>query len=266
MIKFSFKPSFLLDIDKTIVNTSREITPRVKKAIKNLRQQGFKVALCTGRPYATVDRELLDLFDHNDVHVLSGGAELTTTSGQVLFVKPIASDKVREIYFKVEQLGGEFFSSQDRLILVNQAKYRYYLQKFEKNRLLIPDETKEDWQANLISVNKINNSLRAYLQSLTDLNVIKLVNYRNQEYYDLTAHGVTKAFGAEKWAAHYHLDLKHIVAIGDSDNDLEVAQAVGYGIAMGNASDRLKAVAVEVIDHVDNDGLAKYLEEIARTY
>jgi hydroxymethylpyrimidine pyrophosphatase-like HAD family hydrolase len=53
-----------------------------------------------------------------------------------------------------------------------------------------------------------------------------------------------------------------IAVIGDANNDIHLFKGVGYKVAMGNATDQLKAEADEVIDSVDDDGLAYFIERL----
>lgn len=67
-----------------------------------------------------------------------------------------------------------------------------------------------------------------------------------------------KGVGIGKILAFYQLDRAQALAFGDGDNDIEMLQAVGRGIAMGNASQGLKAVADDVCGPVAQDGIYHY--------
>ena len=71
---------------------------------------------------------------------------------------------------------------------------------------------------------------------------------------------VTSGKGAAiaKILAHYNLSPSQALAFGDSYNDIEMLQAVGTGIAMGNAADRLKEVADDVCRPVSENGIYHY--------
>jgi len=56
------------------------------------------------------------------------------------------------------------------------------------------------------------------------------------------------------------VDLADFAAIGDSDNDIEMLEEVGMGIAVGNASDRLKAVADVVVEGEYGKGVVEAIE------
>ncbi|MDR0348571.1 MAG: HAD hydrolase family protein, partial [Tannerella sp.] len=58
---------------------------------------------------------------------------------------------------------------------------------------------------------------------------------------------------------HYGISLSETMAFGDGGNDIPMLQHVACGIAMGNASDEVKAVAGYVTDSVDDDGLTNAL-------
>ena len=60
-----------------------------------------------------------------------------------------------------------------------------------------------------------------------------------------------------------NIDRDEIMACGDGDNDLEMLKAVGFGVAMGNAEESVKAVADYVTDTNEEEGVAKAVEKFA---
>ena len=68
----------------------------------------------------------------------------------------------------------------------------------------------------------------------------------------------SKGVAIEKLLAHYGLDRTQAIAFGDGNNDIEMLQAVGTGVAMANASAQLKAVADDVCGDVAEDGIYHY--------
>lgn len=57
-------------------------------------------------------------------------------------------------------------------------------------------------------------------------------------------------------------DLKDVYAFGDGLNDIEMLNAVGTGIAMGNAEEVVKKAADHVTSGVDQEGIWKGLKEL----
>lgn len=70
-----------------------------------------------------------------------------------------------------------------------------------------------------------------------------------------------KGTGIAKILDYYGLDKSEALAFGDGNNDLEMLEAVGWGVAMDNASDELKVIADEVIGHVAQDGIYHFCKE-----
>lgn len=66
----------------------------------------------------------------------------------------------------------------------------------------------------------------------------------------------TKATAVAALLAHLGAQRSDTIAFGDATVDLPMFEACGYGVAMGNASDDLLAVADLVTDDVEDDGLA----------
>ncbi len=67
-----------------------------------------------------------------------------------------------------------------------------------------------------------------------------------------------KGEGVRQILSYYHLDRSAALAFGDGENDMEMLQAVGHGVAMGNASEALKAVADDICPPVSQDGVYAY--------
>ena len=62
------------------------------------------------------------------------------------------------------------------------------------------------------------------------------------------------------------MDIKkeEIIGVGDGDNDLPLFDSVGLKIAVGNATEKLKAAADEIVADADKDGLAQVIQKYIR--
>ena len=78
---------------------------------------------------------------------------------------------------------------------------------------------------------------------------------------DITPANGNKGVGVRKILDYYHLDKENAIAFGDGTNDIEMLEAVGTGVAMGNATDDVKAVADAICGHVAEDGIYHYCKE-----
>ncbi len=71
---------------------------------------------------------------------------------------------------------------------------------------------------------------------------------------------VTKASGLAFLAEHLGFARERTVAFGDGENDVEVVEWAGYGVAVENAHPRVKAIADFICPRVDEEGVAQVLE------
>lgn len=78
---------------------------------------------------------------------------------------------------------------------------------------------------------------------------------------EFTRTGVCKVTGLKMLADFLDVPMERVMAVGDSENDLEMIEAAGYGIAMGNVLESVKAVAKDVTLSNDEDGVAAAIEK-----
>ena len=79
-------------------------------------------------------------------------------------------------------------------------------------------------------------------------------------FADVNVAGISKATGLSVFADYYGIGMTEIMACGDGGNDIPMLKVAGIGVAMGNASEIVKASANFVTDTVENDGLCKALK------
>ena len=62
----------------------------------------------------------------------------------------------------------------------------------------------------------------------------------------------------------FGITTDEVMAIGDQNNDIEMIQTAGCGVAMGNGTDEIKAKAKYITDTVENDGFVKAVNKYVR--
>ncbi|MGV8281256.1 HAD hydrolase family protein, partial [Pseudomonas aeruginosa] len=79
--------------------------------------------------------------------------------------------------------------------------------------------------------------------------------------YEAMPLGTTKATALSRLAAILKIEPSDIMAMGDANNDIEMLQFAGLGIAMGNASDHVKSLANDVTASNEEEGVARAIEK-----
>jgi Cof subfamily protein (haloacid dehalogenase superfamily) len=86
--------------------------------------------------------------------------------------------------------------------------------------------------------------------------------YTDGYYMEVVETGSSKKAAIEYMLKDFGVELKDIVAFGDSKNDLEMLEAVGHGVAMKNASEDAKEIADDIASKTnDEDGVIAYIKE-----
>ncbi|HFI0264533.1 TPA: Cof-type HAD-IIB family hydrolase [Streptococcus suis] len=78
---------------------------------------------------------------------------------------------------------------------------------------------------------------------------------------DILPQGIHKAWGLEQVLNRLDIEPEQVMAFGDSDNDIEMLNYVGYSYAMENATDKVKAVAKYLAPSHVEAGVLQVIEE-----
>ena len=92
---------------------------------------------------------------------------------------------------------------------------------------------------------------------LGDEFVVTLSSFKEPEPYsgEITLRGVNKATGIRDVVEFLHMSQADTIGFGDGQNDFDMLRYCDVGVAMGNSSDEVKAVADIVTDDIKEDGL-----------
>ncbi len=257
-----------LDIDGTIRSFDGTIPDSAREAIIKARQNGHKVCLSSGRPYFQVADMLPGLtFDG----IISGSGSYVFYEGECLRHKYITEFSYLVLCSYLLQHGCVFE-------LMTHSNYFLLRQSVEEFQLI-----GREIQASLgENAKKFVDSLPIVIDSLLDVYAIEKILFFSDTlsmeelkatwdtcFYivpssipcggkiagEITPAVVTKAAGISSILEVSGFEKADVIAIGDSDNDIDMIQLAGRGIAMGNGNDAVKAVADYVTLPLAEDGL-----------
>jgi Cof subfamily protein (haloacid dehalogenase superfamily) len=264
-----------IDVDGTLLDGAHRLRSEVKEAVNRLAASGCQVALATARgPQAVI--EIVQKFDFAPSLIcFSGGwiGELEGTSMRpenVRLDRRLAADMAGSILneainqgvepnvftpdsWRVRKLTDEI---EEEMRIVN-------LQPLVSDKLLAGNI--EPSKIMLISrLDIADKALPAIERSIESLSTVAFstITYSKRNYLEILPAGVNKAKAVAALSQFLGVDRSEVAAIGDGLNDLEMLSEAGFAIAMGNASDRLKADADLVVRSNDEAGVAQAVEEI----
>lgn len=264
--------TMFLDVDGTLTNSLREVTPRTQRALEAYQAAGGVMALSTGRSLSECQGRTFHFFPAKRIHILNSGSQLARGNGEVVWEVNLDSHIVREIcqrvlaqpeaWFNFQQ-GTQYFTSPN--LMSHKAAQGFNVAPFLPGSPESAEkEFGENWETPRLSAGNLDADTILWLQQIENISTKDMVSSRGELYFDITPLGQNKATGAQRWAEMHGVNLSDCIAVGDGGNDRDILQAVGRGVAMGNASDSIKSIADEVIGDSDEDGLAIFIESLLR--
>jgi hydroxymethylpyrimidine pyrophosphatase-like HAD family hydrolase len=247
-----------LDIDGTVVDRNGFMPPAVAEAVALIVQAGVPVVLSTGRSWHGTQHVFDQLGLPPGPTVCSNGAVIVRYPPQEI-IKAITFDP-RPVIAQVEDF------APGTLIAVEEIGRGYRLNELFPGDDLTGELIIED--AKQLSSRPVTRViLRDPTRSEEDfLALARHLGMHGMTYFvgwgtwlDIAPDGVNKATALAEVAAGYGVRATDVLAFGDGSNDIEMLRWAGRGVAMGNASDEVKAAADDVTKTIDDGGPAAEL-------
>lgn len=242
------------DIDGTLINPQTGcISQKTRQALKQLHTNGIKLCVVTGRPPASLP-------DFGDLHfdaIATFNGCFCRAGNEIIYSNPINREDIQIVLENAAALGRPVsIAVQDRLAAngIDQDLADYY--RVAGLELTVAEDFHETCQESIYQI-MLGCREADYAAIIRGTNNVKLaISWeRAADVIPLTG---GKGSAIRHVLDYYRLDPTEAIAFGDSHNDTEMLQAVGTGIAMGNATPQLKAVADQICGSVFDDGIYYY--------
>ena len=246
------------DVDGTLIDMEKkQITPTTLEALQRLQAAGIRICLATGRsPLVVPHFEGVEF----DATLTYNGSYCYTKTGETIFSNPIPPQDLQLLIRNAAAIGRPLCLATDSRLACNGSD-KDLADYFTIAKIPVPIVPDFDEVAKG-TVYQIMMGGRAdeYDAILKDVQGAKIAAWWDRAVDIIPATG-GKGMGIRKMLAYYGLDKSEAIAFGDGNNDIEMLQAVGTGVAMENASAQLKAVATDLCGHVAEEGVFHYCVE-----
>ena len=250
------KKILVLDIDGTLVNSEKKITPETLKYLKMIQEQGHIVALASGRPFPGLKQysDALGLAEYGGYALsFKGGKVISCATQEVIYTKSSPNRYAKILYEFAKVITGTdtdgYMEFEARLNHMELCQVDDFLKVVDfdmiKCLMTAEPEVAEQYEKEL-----------AALVS-PDLNV-----FRSEPYFiEITVKGVDKAESIARLLEHIDMKREQCICCGDGFNDKTMVEYAGVGVAMGNAQQVVKDVADYVTASCDEDGLVEVIKK-----
>lgn len=265
------------DVDGTLLDPGGCLTPRTREAIQALAEAGVTLALATGRRWTGASVAASSFGFQGPMIHMDGAMIRTYPDGEMLHVAPldrVIAQRAAEAMagYGIQPIAQYSDHTDDFLHVSQEAAHpewtSTYLPAFQHQTRYRPVARLCD-----IPVDPIRLAAFAPLTILRRVAVdlassdcgrqlLPLGNYGVAEL-TLFSSAVSKGNALAILARHLEIPLEETMAIGDGPNDVSMLRMAGLGVAMGQASRRVRALADSVTTSNAEDGLARAIEQYA---
>ena len=262
-----------LDLDGTLTNSEKNITPRTFDALMKAQREGVRLVLASGRPTFGIAAlaNQLQLADYGG-YVLSynGGRIIDWCEKTVIFSQVVDQKLVPILYDFAEKAQLPIVTYLPEAILASKNEGEYLAEEARINGMPVVVAQNFVEEAMQISggstkflipgepelLIQLESEMKAALSEQMDV-------FRSAPcFLELPPKGIDKAQSLQRLLTHLGLERESLMAFGDGFNDLSMIQFAGQGVAMANAVEEVKSIADFVTTSNEEDGIAHALEQL----
>ena len=240
------------------------LRPRTRLVIERLRTSGIHVVLVTGRMFRAARPYALEAGIDDPLICYQGAVVAEPGSGRWLRHVPIPLELARETIAALDEAGFPmncYVDDELYVAAITEGARRYadfqHLELHEVGDLLRWLD-RPPTKLVVIDDPKVLDDLEVRMKARFDGRLY--ISKSLPDFLEFASPDVTKGTGLAFLAEHLGFTREQTVAFGDGENDIELLEWAGYGVAVANAHDRVKAVADLVCPRVDEEGVAQVLE------
>ena len=262
------KRLLFLDLDGTLLNDAKEITPGNRQALERTLQRGHGVIITTGRPLKSALEQARRLgLDKPGCYVIAYNGAVVYDWGKQdqVFARALTKDSVIPVFEKANELGEHIQTYDSFEVLVekrgdDEAVRRYCKMVNMTHRVIgdIRTDLKEDpIKCLVINYEKKDGLLK--MQEWIRGNMPQMDCFFScEQLLEVVPRGMNKGEAVKMLCKLLNVEIENAVACGDAANDLAMLKAAGIGVAMRNGTDEVKAVADYITTRDNNhDGVAE---------
>jgi Cof subfamily protein (haloacid dehalogenase superfamily) len=258
-----------LDLDGTLNNDQKIITPKTREALIAVQQQGVVVVLASGRPTPGMKRES-DALELEKYHGLllsyNGGRIVDVTTNEVLYEKSLPKEIAVKLLKHLEDFpvtpivddSSHYYTTDRKEFMVE------FESKLNNMGIRIVNNVADDLDFRPVKI--LIAAPNELLMPVSD-KIMKPFQYElsfiqsSPVYLEATVKGINKASSLKNICDHLNIKPEEVMAFGDAQNDISMLKFAGLGVAMGNAVDCVKEIADEVTLSNNEDGIAHTLHK-----
>ncbi|WP_414052648.1 Cof-type HAD-IIB family hydrolase [Macrococcus animalis] len=258
----------VLDMDDTLLTSDNTILSSTKKVLIDAQEKGIKVVLASGRPTGGMleAAKELKLADYGSYILSYNGAEvIDMATGKLIAATHVSKESFDEVY--------DYLRSRDVFVLtyidntiVYEGTHEYMNVEHELTGLPMNpvDDLKAFVTSNVPKLMGVDD-----IDKISDMNEV-IGGKFNDDIHATTSKPfflefmnkeISKGKVLKQLVDQLGIKQEEVMAFGDSNNDKDMLEFAGLGVAMGNANEGIKEIADVITDDHNSDGIANIVNQ-----
>ncbi|MCY1572393.1 Cof-type HAD-IIB family hydrolase [Staphylococcus pettenkoferi] len=275
--------AIFLDMDGTILHSDNRVSEDTTQIIRELREQGYKVFLATGRSHDEIHYLVSEDFSVDGI--ISSNGTQGKVQDETIFQHGMTLAQVQDIvklaqnnhiYYEVFPYDGQRrILTEDRewieaMVAEEEPIGGVSVSEWHSRKDALKDKVewvealRDEPYAKIYLFSKEQSQIQTFRDQLIEDQEQLNISVSNSSRFnaETMAYGVNKGTAIKEMIEHFNIPRESTLVIGDSDNDRAMFKFGHYTVAMKNARPEVQALAKDVTSLTnEEDGAARYLEE-----
>ena len=254
-----------LDLDDTLLGADFQISPQNREAIRRAVQSGVLVTLATGRMFRSAVPFAHELKIDLPLITYHGALIRTATAQETLYHRPVPLSLAQEVasLAAAESLHVNAYID-DELFVAEENELSDYYKKLANVKVTAVGDLAAylhtpPTKLTIINRNGWDNEFKDKL--LAQYGDALAITISRPYFLEITDRMATKGQALRFLAEKHRIPQAQVAAVGDSYNDLDMIIYAGFGVAVGNARDEVKAVADVITTANTEHGVADFIQK-----
>lgn len=259
----------VLDLDGTLTNSKKEISPATKEALMELQKRGKKVVLASGRPTCGIVplAEELDLKTYGSYILSFNGARIVDCgTDNIVYNQCISAEHLPKLYQVAKDNGVAIVTAKDNVLYSAFEADKYVDVETSINKLelkVCPNFVESiDFPMNKVIFAGKPEILERLEIEMKEYYGDTLSIFRSEPFFlEFMPKNIDKAYSLGKLLETLGMTKDQMICCGDGFNDLTMIKFAGLGVAMANA----QQVVLDNADYItlsnDEDGIIPVIEK-----
>lgn len=256
----------ICDLDGTLLNNSKKISTKTLEIIQKLNTKDIPVILATARAPRDIEIYLEELCLNTPSICYNGALIFEKRKNKILSANMIDVSVVKRLLeiLRRENCTKNYLAEKNNKFwveVIDDDVQNWIDAGCPPHAIGYPSSFLEDHLSKIL-VRGDNELIIGILKKYFKEHLIYTFSDSRRVWLEILCKNAGKAAAVRWIASHYNVPVSKIVAFGDAENDMEMLELVGFGVAMGNSEKEVQLKANYIAPTNENDGVAVALQEI----